>query len=76
MFIWTIGDAIQIILLLLLAMGFLAIWLHRIYYQWRCHHDGNVGETAVCDAICLKCGKNLGFIGTWREKRSTGDSGA
>lgn len=34
----------------------------------RCRHDGGFGETEACDAICHKCGANLGFIGTWRAK--------
>ncbi|MFS2103626.1 hypothetical protein [Ralstonia sp. Ralssp135] len=38
--------------------------------QARCKHDGNVYETQACDAYCQQCGKNLGFIGAWREKRA------
>lgn len=40
----------------------------RAIRQMRCKH-GPVAETQACDAICIKCGKNLGFIGTWREKQ-------
>jgi len=48
---------------ILLAFEFKS-WLK----QRRCKHDGGVNETSSCDAICRKCLKNLGFIGTWREQ--------
>lgn len=35
----------------------------------RCAHP-RFHETRACDAICSDCGKNLGFIGTVREKRA------
>lgn len=37
--------------------------------QTKCKHDQGVEETRACDAVCRKCGKNLGFIGAWREKQ-------
>lgn len=40
------------------------IWLR----QRKCNHP-RVNETQACEAICNECGKNLGFIGTWREKQ-------
>jgi hypothetical protein len=36
--------------------------------QRRCKHE-QVREDGACNAWCSACGKNLGFIGTWREKR-------
>jgi len=41
--------------------------LVNTFNQLKCKHDGGVSETQACDAICKKCRKNLGFIGTWRE---------
>lgn len=38
--------------------------------QRRCLHE-RVREDSSCNAWCCACGKNLGFIGTWREKRRT-----
>jgi len=32
----------------------------------RCQHL-HVRETMACEAICLECGRNLGFIQNWRE---------
>lgn len=43
-----------------------------VFDSWRnqsnCKHDEGVNETSACDAVCKECGKNLGFIGTWRDK--------
>ncbi len=40
--------------------------------RWRrqssCKHDKGVMETRACDAICLRCGKNLGFIGALKNR--------
>lgn len=64
MFIWTIGDTIAIVIVaffvITLSVG-IATWVR----QARCKHDGGVNESYECEAICLECGKNLGFIGTW-----------
>lgn len=69
MFIWTIGDAITAVIVAI----FLIIWLYVGIATWirqaRCKHDGGVNETQACEAICRECGKNLGFIGTWRDKQ-------
>lgn len=37
--------------------------------QARCKHE-KYHETMACDAICTSCGKNLGFIGTIRDKQN------
>ena len=68
MFIWTIGDALGVLGFLLLAAFFLYLFIPLWWKQARCKHDGSIGETSACDAICHKCGKNLGFIGSWRNK--------
>lgn len=72
MFIWTIWDAIQIAVLVLFAVGMLFFWVGRSLEEWKCKHRSGVTETSACDAICVQCGKNLGFIGAWRD-RSSGD---
>ena len=63
MFIWTISDAVTVVILGLFAIAFLFAWGGVALRQWRCKHDNGVTETMACDAICRKCGKNLGFIG-------------
>jgi hypothetical protein len=68
-FIWTLSDvisiALAILIVVLVAFGSLREWTK----QNACKHDEGVNETQACNAICQKCGKNLGFIGTWRAKK-------
>lgn len=73
MFIWTIWDALEVIALLSLVLVALFIWVGAALQEWKCKHNSGVTETSACDAICVQCGKNLGFIGTWR--RSEPQSG-
>lgn len=40
-------------------------FLRRMLFPAKCKHL-RVRETMACDAICRSCGKNLGFIQTWR----------
>ena len=35
--------------------------------QMRCKHE-QYRETMACDAICVKCGRNLGFIQNLRDR--------
>lgn len=68
-FVLTLGDvlgiatAIVVVLVLLAASG-MKWWRER-----QCKHNEGVSETMACDAICRKCGKNLGFIGSIREQK-------
>lgn len=68
MFIWTISDAVAVIVFAVIGIFLLYLWASTAIRQARCKHDGSVGETRECDAICDQCGKNLGFIGLRREK--------
>lgn len=68
MFIWTIGDVIGVVVVAIIVLIVLFVSISEWIRQARCKHDGGVNETQVCEAICRKCGKNMGFIGTWREK--------
>lgn len=64
----TLGDIVG------LAIGGIACIAAAIFFaldawkEHRCKHE-EFFETSACDAICKKCSKNLGFIGTLREKR-------
>ena len=66
----TLGDllAIGATAVVLVILGSLT-WRHSLTMA-RCRHDGGVNETQACDAICRKCGKNLGFIGSWRDAQA------
>lgn len=44
----------------------LVVVLRAAIREWRCDHAEHF-ENRACHAICLKCQKDLGFIGTWRE---------
>jgi len=68
MFIWTIGDAITTVIFAVFCIIALYVAIAGWIRQARYKHDGGVNETQTCDAICRQCGKNMGFIGTWREK--------
>jgi lysylphosphatidylglycerol synthetase-like protein (DUF2156 family) len=68
MFIWNISDAIGVVVVAIIVLIVMFVSITELIRQARCKHDGGVNETQACDAICRKCGKNLGFIGTWREK--------
>lgn len=72
MFIWTISDAIGVALFVLFTLAAALVYLHILWQQWRCKHEHGVNETSACDAICKSCGKNLGFIGAWRERQKGG----
>ena len=67
-FVLTFGDVVGLFICGIIVF-FVAV---QSFSQWvkqsRCKHDGGVHETMACDAICNKCGKNLGFIGSWRKK--------
>lgn len=72
MFIWTISDVIHVVIVGILLLVFGVLHLTTWITQRRCRHDKGVGETSACDAICRSCGKNLGFIGSWRAKHNGG----
>jgi hypothetical protein len=61
---WELAEVAMAIALIAVFMIFLVI--PKIFQQRGCMHP-RFRETSACDAICLDCGKNLGFIGTWRE---------
>ncbi len=70
-FVWTVGDVLGLGLLALVLLW--GVWITNATWwrESRCKHDGGVDETMACDAICRKCGKNLGFIGSWRERQQS-----
>lgn len=70
---WLAKSLAEIGLLVFVAAAVFALYLlvHvcEKLRQRGCKHDGAIHETQACDAICTKCGKNLGFIGAWRNRK-------
>lgn len=65
--VWTVGDIIGLVIFALIVFCFaLAAVITRVK-QFRCKHE-KYYETQSCDAICSRCGKNLGFIGRLKKK--------
>lgn len=54
--------------ILVIALFFLVCSVPRMIRQVRCKHP-SVRETMACQAICNHCGKDLGFIQTWRDAK-------
>ena len=69
MFIYTIGDILTVLAIVLAIASSIIIVVIQWYKESRCKHDGGYSETQACDAICRQCGKNLGFIGKLRDKK-------
>lgn len=67
-FVISIGDIMAALFFLFLASIMGKVYFDHWNEQRKCRHDSGVIETQACDAICKKCGKNLGFIGEWRAK--------
>ena len=66
-FVFTLGDVLGIVVVVLVAGAWLSMCAVNWWRHGLCKHDGGVSETNACEAICRKCGKNLGFIGNWRK---------
>ena len=66
-FVITLQDIVGGIFIGLFLVAITTISLYNIFKQAICKHE-NVYENMACHAICRKCSKDLGFIGTWREK--------
>ena len=69
MFIYTIGDILVLVMIALSIATVTIIGVIQWYKESRCKHDGGYNETQACDAICRRCGKNLGFIGKLRNNK-------
>ena len=51
-----------------IMLGYIAFQLPTYFKQRRCKHE-QVHEDSRCTVWCRSCGKNLGFIGTWRKSK-------
>jgi hypothetical protein len=64
MFIYTIGDIIGAAIL----VAIIGMVISKRIKQHYCKHE-KYYETMACNAVCVKCGKNLGFIGSVKKER-------
>lgn len=65
----TIAEILGYALLVPCAIVWLVSAVDAQYRQSRCAHDQGIRETRACDAICLHCNKNLGFIGSQQNQQ-------
>jgi hypothetical protein len=69
---WLMKPLAEIAIGLVVLVGAVLIYLLASIpgsiKQHRCKHE-KVREDSACNAHCSACGKNLGFIGTWRESK-------
>ena len=68
-FVITLSDVFGLTALAVFLLVVGCFYIKDVWKKLRCKHDGEVTETRACNAICKKCGKNLGFIGKWRESK-------
>lgn len=66
---WAAKYALDLVIAAFAVAPVFVIGVTSWIRKMRCGHDEGVRETMACDAICLKCGKNLGFIGDYRRTR-------
>lgn len=70
---WVLGElAIFVVVITVSFVILLLLSTRRVIRQNRCRHV-HFHETRACEAICNDCGKNLGFIGTWRARAISTD---
>jgi len=65
-YFWLMKPIAELVLIAAILIVAALVNVPRLARQKRCRHDGEIDETSTCDAICRKCGKNLGFIGKFR----------
>jgi CHASE1-domain containing sensor protein len=63
-----VENAIPLAVLLVIGLSYLVMLCVTWVKQARCQHM-TFRETRACDAICLTCNKNLGFIGSLERRR-------
>lgn len=64
---WMAQHVANLIVAAFILVAAVLVILPELIRQALCKHEGPVRETMACDAICQRCGKNLGFIGAWRD---------
>lgn len=69
MFIFTAYDVFNLALISVALVAAVVWWIVTTIKQATCSHPKTY-ENRGCDAVCQQCGKNLGFIGAWREAQA------
>lgn len=68
-FVVTPSDVIRLVVAAIVVTGIIGWYSYQYLRQALCKHL-RVFENGHCHAICRHCHKDLGFIGTWREKQT------
>lgn len=71
---WMVAEA-YVALVAMVVIGLIAVVFVDIpilLKQMRCRHE-RYRETMSCEARCLDCGKDLGFIETQRQRNPGGE---
>lgn len=68
--IQVLGLVVPLSLFVLVSVYFI---LRDSFKEWRCKHE-KYYENMACHGICRNCGKDLGFIGTLRDKEKNENS--
>lgn len=61
-FLFLVWVTVMALIFLFAAYVYIKVFIKKS----RCSHQ-RYTETSACDAICVTCGKNLGFIGNIRD---------
>lgn len=69
-FVWTVTGVLTVALYAAMSLAMLVYVLTRVVRAWLCKHDRGVWHTPACNAVCNKCGVNLGSIDTWRQREN------
>lgn len=69
-FVVTPSDVIRFTIGAIILLGIILYYGYYYVKSLLCKHP-TVFENGHCHAVCRRCGIDLGFIGTWREKQQT-----
>lgn len=69
---WLAKPLVDAMIVVIFVIVVMLVQIPGAIRRGRCKHTNGVHETSACDAICNDCGKNLGFIGRWREQGKKG----
>ena len=69
MILLTFGNIVTIIIVSIILLLVIIASIKTSIKQRFCKHEKTF-ENSACDVICVKCGKNLGFIGSYNSKNS------
>lgn len=68
LFIVTPSDVVALVVVACIVVTAVVGLVVTLAKQALCKHS-RVFENRACDVVCRKCGKNLGFIGSYRKDK-------